>query len=81
MNAKLIVSWTDLPGDPSGSYEWLQRWADENSVAFADWRPAVESTLKAIPALPAENQHLGAHYRTWINNMIAGAFADQVGSR
>ena len=77
-NAKLIVSWTDMPGSSSDSYQWLQRWAMQHDVAFADWHPGVESVQRAIPQLPIHNPHSGGHYRTWVNWMIAKAFAKQI---
>jgi lysophospholipase L1-like esterase len=78
MNARLIVSWTDLPQSASGSYSWLKQWAERNNVAFADWHPGFESMQGAIPKIPIRNQHSGGHYRTWVNNVIAKSFAEQI---
>jgi hypothetical protein len=77
MNAILIVSWADLETS-SRSYQWLKEWAREKHVAFADWQTLVESVRKAIPEIPFTNPHSGGHYRTWINTMIAKAFAEQI---
>jgi hypothetical protein len=78
LNALLIVSWSSSPDDSSSSYQWLKEWAKEKNVAFADWHPMVESVLKAIPGIPITNPHSGGHYRTWVNTMIAEAFAEQI---
>jgi hypothetical protein len=78
MGARLVVSWTDAPGDPSGGYEWLQGWAERRGVRFADWHARVASVRAAIPALPLENPHSGGHYRGWVNQMVAAAFAEQL---
>ena len=77
LNARLVVSWADLPESASGSYNWLKQWAEKNNVAFADWHPGLKSVLKAMPELPTYNQHSGGHYRTWVNNIIAKAFAER----
>jgi hypothetical protein len=76
--AALIVSWTDFPGRDNGSYEWLRDWAASNGARFADWHPSVSSVLSSIPALPIANPHSSGHYRTWINSLIARAYAAQV---
>jgi len=78
LDAVLIVSWTDFMGRDQGSYAWLKAWASANGVGFADWHPAVESVLEAIPQIPIGNPHSGGHYRTWINGIIAEAYLDQV---
>ena len=77
LNAMLIVSWADLPNSSSDSYNWLKQWAEKNKVAFADWHPSLKSVLQVIPELPIYNQHSGGHYRTWVNNIIAKAFAER----
>jgi hypothetical protein len=78
MGARLVVGWTDAPGDASGGYEWLQGWAARRGVAFANWHARVVSVRGAIPALPLENPHSGGHYRGWVNQMVAAAFAEQL---
>jgi lysophospholipase L1-like esterase len=78
MGARLVVSWTDPPGDASGSYAWLRAWAARRGVAFADWHARAESVRAALPALSLENPHSGGHYRTWVNQMLAAAFAEQL---
>jgi hypothetical protein len=75
LGAVLVVSWSD-PESPS--YAWLKAWADKNGVAFADWLPAVQSVSLALPTLPWRNQHSGGHFRSWVNRLIAEAYAQQV---
>lgn len=74
LGAKLIVSQTDAP--PHLEYAQLQEWAKKNGVAFADWGVRAETMKKNIPKLPMENPHSGGHYRTWVNILIAEAFAE-----
>lgn len=78
MGAMLIVSWADAPGAKSRSYGWLKGWAEKKGVGFADWHRHVEPVVDAIPGIPLENHHSTGHYRTWVNQMIARAFADQI---
>ncbi len=78
MGARLVVGWTDAPGDSSGGYAWLRAWAERRGVAFADWHARALSVREAIPALGLENPHSGGHYRTWVNQMVAAAFAEQI---
>ncbi len=78
LGATLIVSWTDFPGKDHGSYAWLKDWARRNGARFADWHPLTLSIRSAIPNLPVNNSHSGGHYRTWINSVIARAYADQI---
>jgi hypothetical protein len=78
LGATLIVSWTSLPERDDGSYEWLQTWAEENDVGFADWHPMVSSVRDSIPEIPVANPHSSGHYRTWINSIIARVYAEQV---
>jgi lysophospholipase L1-like esterase len=77
-NATLIVSWSGSPRTPSDSYQWLKGWAGKNNVAFADWHPLVEAVQDQIPNLPLGNPHSGGHYRTWVNHIIAKAFATHI---
>ncbi|MBI5800770.1 MAG: hypothetical protein HZA92_08630 [Verrucomicrobia bacterium] len=74
-NTTLVVGWAAAP---SHSYDWLKSWAASNSVAFADWWPAVESTRASIPELPLHNPHSGGHLRPWVNRVIAEEFARQL---
>jgi hypothetical protein len=78
LGAVLIVSWTDSPGADRASYDWLQAWAQRRGVAFADWHPLVSSVLEHVPRAPITNPHSGGHYRAWVNQMIARAFAEQI---
>lgn len=78
LGATLIVSWTDFPGRDHGSYEWLRAWAGSNGARFADWHPLVSSVQNSIPGIPTENPHSSSHYRTWVNSIIARAYAEQV---
>ncbi|MDD2689337.1 MAG: hypothetical protein PHT41_04225 [Candidatus Omnitrophica bacterium] len=72
--AYVILSWSNA-GD---SYNWLKSWSGKNGVAFADWIPAVDSVADAMPCIPTLNPHSGGHYRTWVNNAIAGVFAREI---
>ena len=78
LGATLVVSWADIPEDLSSSYYWLREWAHSHNVRFSDWYGRVQSVCKAIDGLPTENPHSGGHHRTWVNTMIAAAFADQI---
>lgn len=77
MGARLIVSWATNETDDDGSYVWLKQWAKDNEVGFADWWPVEMSVKQAIPLLPRGNQHVGGHYKTWVNTIIARSFAEQ----
>jgi hypothetical protein len=72
--AQLIVSWANT----SNSYPWLQQWARRNGAGFADWGSLVESVRVAMPNIPMSNNHSGGHYRTWVNTLIARAFAKEI---
>jgi hypothetical protein len=80
MHATLIVSWFPVywSQEISPNYIALQQFAAQNNLAFADWYPMVSSVLENNPHLPAINYHSAGHYRTWINQMIARAFARQI---
>ena len=75
IQAKLIVSWSDPPTKQSSSYHWLQQWADEKNVGFADWHRQLESIRGVINDIPLYNAHSGGHYRSWVNYVIARSFA------
>ena len=76
--AQLIVGWTDVEGSDSASYQWLREWADGRGVGFADWLPAVAAVRERMPDLPVNNNHSGGHHRTWVNRMIAEAYAREM---
>jgi hypothetical protein len=69
-----ILSWFNV-GD---SYNWLKSWAAQNDILFADWEPEAMSVSRAIPGLPWDNSHSADHHRSWLNYMIARAFAQQI---
>ena len=77
LGARLVVGWAGLPGQ-DGSYEQLRRWASDNGVGFADWAPLVESVREQIPHAPVFNRHSGGHYRVWVNQLIARAYATAI---
>jgi hypothetical protein len=74
--ASLVVSWATQYGS---SYDWLRDRAAEADVAFADWRPQVESVLARMPDLSVKNPHSGGHWRTWVNQEIARSYAREMG--
>ena len=74
LGAVPVVSWF-MVGE---SYDWLKSWAAENGVRFADWEPAARSITNEIPGIPWQNQHSGAHHRSWLNLVIARAFAREI---
>lgn len=63
----LIVSWADT----TASYHWLKEWSNQVGVAFADWYPKAQQIEAHYPNIIVENQHVGKHYRTWVNRVIA----------
>lgn len=71
-NIKLIISYTDYT---SVEYDLFKRFAKENKILFADYKPDVASVSATIPGLPINNHHSGGHYRSWVNYIIAGKFA------
>lgn len=80
LHATLIISWVPCywSKEISPNYVALKQYAASNNLAFADWYPMVSSVLDKNPHLPAINDHSAGHYRTWINQMIARAFAQQI---
>lgn len=80
LNATLIISWVpcNWSKEISPNYVELKQYAARNNLAFADWYPMVSSVLAENPNLPAINNHSAGHYRTWINQMIARAFAQHI---
>jgi len=73
----LIVGWSD----EGESYRWLQAWASQRGIAFADWAPKATAVRHAIPKLPLDNSHSGGHHRGWVNQIIAREFARQIRAR
>lgn len=80
MQATLIISWIPCNFSLAESREqqWLKAYARKHGIAFADWQPLARSVKAGIPPLPVINHHSGAHYRTWINYLIARAFAQHI---
>ncbi|WP_152426689.1 SGNH/GDSL hydrolase family protein [Paramagnetospirillum caucaseum] len=76
---KLIVSWA-VTQDHAPSYDWLRNWALHRGVGFADWWPTVQSVRDQVPTMPLRNPHSGGHFRTWVNQAIARAFAKEIGA-
>ena len=77
MNATLIVSWvTDTR--KKHSYEWLKGWAVSQRIGFADYRPGTMELLSSKPRLEMKNHHSTRHFRSWVNNAIARAFAKKI---
>ena len=66
-NATLIVTWADV----DNSYTWLKNWAQQNNVKFADWYESVKAVQDVSPNAEMINPHSGAHYRSWVNFLIA----------
>ncbi|NTV29712.1 MAG: hypothetical protein HGA80_06505 [Candidatus Omnitrophica bacterium] len=77
LHARLVVTWAQI--DTEVEYLWLKDWANKNEVLFADWLPGVRSIEQAIPGMPMENHHSAGHHRTWVNSVIARAFAERIG--
>lgn len=75
--AVMVLSWSDR----TRSYDWSKKWAAENGVRFADWRPYEAAVTAAIHDLPTENQHSGGHHRTWVNRLMAEEFARQIAAK
>lgn len=71
----IIVSWA---ADSSASYDWLKAKAASDGLGFADWRPSVDSILTEIPSLPVNNNHSGGHFRSWLNRLVAEAYAREI---
>jgi hypothetical protein len=80
MNATLIISWVPYrwSKEISPNYVALRQYASRNNIRFADWFPLVKAVLDQNPELPVVNPHSAGHYRPWINQMIARAFAQQI---
>ena len=73
-NSLLIVSWANQ----TDSYDWLQNWAAQRQIPFADWRVRVKAAQANLPALPTHNPHSGGHHRVWVNRLIAEEFARHI---
>jgi hypothetical protein len=76
-NSKLIVGWSE----DGQSYHWLQAWAAQQGIAFADWAPKAAAVRAAMPRLTLDNQHSAGHHRGWTNQIIAREFARQIRAR
>lgn len=72
--ARLVVSWVET----TGSYQFLKSWSAARTIPFADWKPAADSVQEIMPALSIGNPHSGLHYRTWVNRLIAEAYAREI---
>ncbi len=72
--AKLMLTWVY----DKDSYYWLKAKAKEEGIDFIDWYPVVENIRKSLVNLPVENDHSGAHYRSWVNRVIADEFAEHI---
>lgn len=70
----LIVTWSNS----GASYDWLRSWTRGKAVRFADWRVHTEAVRRLKNRLPLANAHQGRHHRTWVNAMIARAFALEI---
>ena len=73
-NLQLIISWANT----STSYTWLQNWSIENQIPFANWYPKVQQVQQHYPNIITDNQHVGKHYRTWVNRIIAEEFGREI---
>ena len=71
----IILSWAE---GQSASYSWLQNYCKDKHLLFADYYHTLSSVHQAIPRLPFNNPHSGGHYRTWVNSIIARAFANKI---
>lgn len=69
---KLIISYTDYI---SSQHDLFKRFANENKILFANYKPDIESLTTAIPKLPVLNRHSGQHYRSWVSYIIASKFS------
>ncbi len=73
-NSLLIVGWANQ----TDSYDWLQNWAAQHQIPFADWRVRVKAAQAAVPNLSTHNPHSGGHHRVWVNRLIAEEFARHI---
>jgi lysophospholipase L1-like esterase len=80
MHATLIITWFPVywSKEISPNYVALKHYAAQNNLAFADWYPMVSAVLEKDPQVPVINNHSAGHYRAWVNQMIARAFARQI---
>lgn len=69
----LIVGWANQ----TDSYDWLQTWAAQRQIPFADWRVRVKAAQATVP-LPTHNPHSGGHHRVWVNRFIAEEFVRHI---
>lgn len=73
--AVTVLGWS-FGGSPS--YSWLQARAATAGIPFADWWPSVESVQRSEGDIAVANPHSGGHWQTWVNRLIADAFARQI---
>ncbi len=78
LGSKLIVGWANSQTSDDGSYAWLKEWAATHNVGFADWWPKQVSISEGFPTLPLENRHITGHYKTWVNEVIASSFLENI---
>jgi lysophospholipase L1-like esterase len=80
MGATLVLTWMPvrLSTEMTPGYRWLQEFCRRQGLAFADWFPLARSIGQHLPDLPLANNHSAGHYRTWVNAMVARAFAQQI---
>jgi lysophospholipase L1-like esterase len=69
----LVVGWANQ----TDSYDWLQTWAAQRQIPFADWRARVKAA-QAFVNLPTHNPHSGGHHRVWVNRLMAEEFARHI---
>jgi len=77
-NIKLIISYTYYRSD---NYILLKKFASQNNIYFADYKPSLESVINTMPSLPVSNRHSGGHFRSWVNFIIANSFAELLESK
>jgi hypothetical protein len=56
-------------------YDQLRTFARDQGLIFVDYRARLTSVAAAIPRLPRDHAHSGGHFRSWVNLVIAQAFA------
>ena len=77
MGSELVVSWV-AKGSSNESYQWLEQWAADRHVEFADYLPAVNAIKGSKPTLGVINQHATKHFRTWVNHVIAREYGRKI---
>jgi len=81
-NFIFILSWVDGNKDPnswcSETYNYVKNWAIKNNIYFADWCADFKKVYNNIEEIPLINEHSAAHYRSWINKIIASSFVEKI---